>query len=451
MGMAVAQGGPMVRSRPCPSSVVVGVILAAGFFSTTPSSAAPPTAPPPAPTAKAPVMKAPVVVKAPAVPRASTSRPAAPASPAKRAAAAVSKGSRTSPVAPAPPPSRRLFEENAPDPHISVAPDGRFRFVATHGTAGWKGPFPPDPGDDAIFPIRQSVKPGDTKSWKTVAHVFGPGERPAWTKKAPADPNDPQSVAEAKRTQQGDFWAPELHAIGKKSVLFFTARDQATGELSIGVAHSDDPAMKSWKSPAKPLIQLKDMGVIDPTYHEENGEHFLVYKTDGNDPKRNAPTELFVQRLSADATALATGPDGKPVAPVRVLRNDPNSWEGINIEAPSVVKVSGWVYMIYSGNMFNTPKYAVGVARARSITTPMEQWEKLGEPILTNDKGPGHGAPFVENGKLRYVFHQWRTGTADHEDVREVFLTDMHVGDDGWLRAGPPPALPGAPLLHAQR
>lgn len=439
----------MVWSRLSSSSAIVGMILSA-VLSTTPSSAAPPITPPPAPAAKVPA-RAPVV-KAPAAPRTATPRPASsPSSAAKRALTPSTKAARSSVAAPAPPPSRRLFEENAPDPHISVGPDGHFRFVATHGTAGWKGPFPPDPGDEAIFPIRQSVKPGDMTRWKTVAHVFGPGERPAWTKKAPVDPNDPRAVEEAKRTQQGDFWAPELHSIGKKSVLFFTARDQATGELSIGVAHSDDPAMKSWKSPAKPLIALKDMGVIDPTYHEENGEHFLVYKTDGNDPKRNLPTELFVQRLSADGTALATGPDGKPTPPVRVLRNDPNSWEGINIEAPSVMKVGGWVYMIYSGNMFNTPKYAVGVARARSITTPMEQWEKLGEPILTNDKGPGHGAPFVENGKLRYVFHQWRSGAADHEDVREVFLTDMHVAEDGWLRAGPPPVVPGASPLHALR
>jgi len=467
------QNGESMRIGTRSKNAFLAMILAAAAFAVSDVSAAPstPTTPlkaaphhephvdvhPPAAhveTVPAPLAKAPTVTKAPrpatvkAPPVVAHVEPGAGAhlpptlsithAPHEPPPVAKNATTKLAPRVVPPVPKVRLFEENVPDPHISVAPSGHFRFVATSGgKPGWLGPFPPDPGDDPIFEIRQTVKPGDLKEWHPVSHVFEKGQRPEWTKKQPRNPKDPRSVEEARMSQHGDFWAPELHTVGKKAVLYFTARDQQTGELAIGVAHTDDPKLQNWKSPPKPLIQLKDMGVIDPTFYQENGESFIVYKTDGNDPKRNAPTEFFVQKLTPDGTALAKGPNGKPVPPIRILRNDPSSWEGINIEAPSVVKIGEWVYVIYSGNMFNTPNYAVGVARAKSLATPMEQWEKLGEPILTNDKGPGHGAPFYDGNKLKYVYHQWRGGIPMDSDIREAYVSDLHVGSDGWIRALP--------------
>ena len=35
------------------------------------------------------------------------------------------------------------------------------------------------------------------------------------------------------------YWAPELHIINNRFLLYYTARDKSTGRLTIGAAHAD--------------------------------------------------------------------------------------------------------------------------------------------------------------------------------------------------------------------
>jgi beta-xylosidase len=121
------------------------------------------------------------------------------------------------------------------------------------------------------------------------------------------------------------------------------------------------------------------------------------------------------------------------------------------VEGPSVVKHGGYYYIFYSGNMYNTDKYAVGVARSRSPTGP---YEKAPTPILQSSPnwvGPGHGGPANVNGESRFVYHAWPKGRVG--EARMV-LSDKLQWVDGWpkigngMPSGAPPAASPAPGPH---
>jgi beta-xylosidase len=49
-----------------------------------------------------------------------------------------------------------------------------------------------------------------------------------------------------------------------------------------------------------------------------------------------------------------------------LIENDA-PWEGPLVEGPWVIKTNGYYYLFYSGNVYSTPNYAVGVARSTNF------------------------------------------------------------------------------------
>ena len=298
-------------------------------------------------------------------------------------------------------PSNPIFAVDFPDPSVRNV-GGKSNYMVGTGGSPEKG----------IFPIQRATgnKLGD---FKEVGKVFEPGKAPAWVQK--------------------DFWAPEIHRVDGKWVVYYTARDQS-GKLSLGAATSDK-ASGPYKDLGRPLLQDPRTGVIDSTHFKDSsGKHYLVWKLDGNDIGK--PTPIYVQELAKNGLGLV----GQPK---EILTND-RHWEGINIEAPSVVHRDGYYYLFYSGNMYNTSKYAVGVARS---TSPMGPYEKAPAPILESSEhwvGPGHGGPARVEGQDYFVYHAWPAGRVG--DQRMV-LADKLQWEDGWPKIGngmpsgsPPPA-----------
>ncbi|HEU5059227.1 MAG TPA: glycoside hydrolase family 43 protein [Kofleriaceae bacterium] len=287
-----------------------------------------------------------------------------------------------------------VVAENCPDP--GVLADGEvFYAVCTSNN---------NQAEADKFPIRRS---SDLISWERVGHLFPAGSIPSWA--------------------AADFWAPEIHRIGAGYVAYFTARDKG-GRLSIGLATA--PAVAGpWKDAGAPFIRDERVGMIDPhQFQDEDGTRYLYWKADGNDFRPPEPTPIFVQKLS---------PDGLTLVGERrtVLRND-QPWEGPVIEGGSVVRRGDWYYLVYSGNVFNSDKYAVGVARARS---PLGPFEKRPEPILvTSDSwiGPGHGSLVRVGDADWYVYHAWQPGRVDPawNDTRypRMMLIDRIDWQGGW-------------------
>ncbi|HEU4753251.1 MAG TPA: glycoside hydrolase family 43 protein, partial [Armatimonadota bacterium] len=239
-----------------------------------------------------------------------------------------------------------LLAENCPDP--AVLRVGRSYYLyCTSGNA------------PNAYPIRRS---DDLVHWTPAGWIFPAGRRPAWAR--------------------SDFWAPEVHRVGRRYVAYFTARDRSR-RLCIGVAWAETPA-GPWHDSGAPLVRNDRVGMIDSHYFQDrDGRRYLYWKQDGNDLRPMERTPIYAQELAPDGLSLV----GQPHP---VLQND-RDWEGDLVEGPWVVRRGRYYYLFYSGNNFWEADYAVGVARA---TSPLGPFFKSEETLLRRDEnwlGPGHG------------------------------------------------------------
>lgn len=110
------------------------------------------------------------------------------------------------------------------------------------------------------FPILRS---GDLERWQHVGFAFPRGRKLAWA---------------ADGAGVGDFWAPELHRVGDRFLLCFSARAR-DGSLAIGIASADRPE-GPFAAPEEPLL---GGGVIDAhLLVRSEGEPLLFWKEDRN-------------------------------------------------------------------------------------------------------------------------------------------------------------------------
>jgi GH43 family beta-xylosidase len=274
---------------------------------------------------------------------------------------------------------------DAPDP--SVIRVGERDFWATTTSTEWA----------PQFPLLHST---DLVHWEQAGAVFP--TPPKWAR--------------------GKFWAPEISSHDGRFFVYYVAQHR-DGPLTIGVATSDRP--EGPYEDHEPLVG-QTAGSIDPTpVIGDDGRRYLIWKEDGN--SRGLPTTIWVQALSEDGLSLV----GESRA---ILRNDA-PWEGRVVEAPSVIRRGEYFYLFYSGNSccgLNC-KYAVGVARARSIMGP---WEKFGgNPILKGNadwRCPGHGSVVeTADGRTFYLYHAY----AKHDSIfvgRQTLLDEIRWEPSGW-------------------
>merc|ERR1711971_752037 len=134
-------------------------------------------------------------------------------------------------------------------------------------------------------------------------------------------------------------------------------------------------------------------------------------------------TPIYIQELDASGTRL--------VGDRTQLITDDQPWEHTNngqgtgcTEAPWMIfnKDNGYYYLFYSGSMYNTDTYNIGVARSKSLLG--EPFVKLNGPILhtrfgapyvmgaeTVFNGPGHCSVLTQkNEGSEYVmlYHSWK-------------------------------------------
>lgn len=279
-----------------------------------------------------------------------------------------------------------VYPGDFPDP--SVIRVGEQTFYAVTTSTNW-APY---------FPIFRSV---DLVTWTLVGHVFM--ERPEWC--------------------AGNFWAPDFAEKDGIFYVYYTARHKQGG-LCVAVATAEHP--EGPYTDHGPLIGQRHGSIDAMAADDEHGDRWLLWKEDGNAFGR--PTPIWAQRLSADGVALQG-------TPIELLRNDA-PWEGHLVEAPHVIRRGGWFYLFYSGNACcgEDCSYAVGVARARSLTGP---WEKCPRnPILASNEAwrcPGHGAPVDDGrGAFWYLYHAYQAGPEAIYVGRQLCLDAIVWDADGW-------------------
>lgn len=210
--------------------------------------------------------------------------------------------------------------------------------------------------------------------------------------------------------QAGDTWAPEVIQISGTWVLYFTARDTASGLQCVGVATSADPRGPFTSPAPQPLVcQTALGGSIDPSpFRDADGQLYLYFKNDGNNPVADKPTQIFAQRLAADGLSL-TG------SPVSLVQND-QPWEGRVVEAPTMVVRGGAYTLFFSANDYGwqpsqrVSSYAIGYATCQGPLGPCA--DNPDNPFLASSvqpclSGPGHQTVFQSGGKEYFAFHSW--------------------------------------------
>ncbi|MCL6605105.1 MAG: glycoside hydrolase family 43 protein [Paenibacillus sp.] len=185
-----------------------------------------------------------------------------------------------------------------------------------------------------------------------------------------------------------------------------------------------DDIYSEWSEPVN-----VDQGGIDPDLYFEDGKTFFM---------SNGTDDSGIGGIIQCEIDIETG---SKLSPSRSI------WQGTGgryLEAPHMYKINGKYYLVAAegGTEFG---HMVTYACGDSISGPFEAYPH--NPVLTNRnlggyelQAVGHGDLIQDNNHNWWMLHlgfrqsgQWSTF---HHLGREVFLTPITFGEDGWFTAG---------------
>jgi beta-xylosidase len=261
-------------------------------------------------------------------------------------------------------------------------------------------PNPVHPGDFAD----PFVLPADSVYYAYATNI-GPANVPmlrsadlkTWTPAGDAMPTLPAWAERRKR----HTWAPAVAWIDDHYVLFYSTRDQRSGLQCIGRAESPTPTGPFVDSNSSAFICQIDLGgSIDASVvRDQSGRLYVIWKNDGNCCSK--PVTLWSQQLSEDGRTL--------IGPIAALLRPDQVWEGPLIEAPTMWQENGGWHLLYSGNRWDTDRYATGYAACDSPMGPCRK--PGGGPVMFSTgetAGPGGAEVFTDlHGQRWAAYHGW--------------------------------------------
>ncbi len=276
--------------------------------------------------------------------------------------------------------SGAVYPYDFPDPDV-VHAGGTFYAYSTNSGAG----------------NIQLLRSSDLQHWKILGDALA--ALPAW-----ATP--------------GATWAPSVFARPSGYVAYYTVREAASGRQCVSVASASGPAGPFVDASTAPLV-CGPTGSIDPSpYVDEKGSPWLQWVGLAT---ADTPETLWSQPLSADGLLLkgAASP----------LLTPGQHWEGGVVEAPSMYRIDGHVFLFYSGNSWTTASYAEGVAACDGPAGPCHRMRA--GPLLastTRLAGPGGGAAFSRgDGTVWLAFHAYTTPAVGYPNSRTLHLARVRV------------------------
>jgi beta-xylosidase len=251
----------------------------------------------------------------------------------------------------------------------------------------------------------QIIESTDLKNWSTVGNALP--ELPSWA-------------------VPGGTWAPSVLQLGGTFVLYFSAvvAGRGGGEECIGAATATQPQGPFTDDSHSPLeCQAALNGSIDPSpFTAANGTDYLEWKSNG---RAGQPATIWSEQLTAAGTGFAGS------APTELLAAD-QSWQAGVIEAPDLFFDSGHYLLFYSGNNWNSPNYAVGVATCAGPLGPCVQ--PLSQPILASGPsmaGPGGETVFTDaSGSLWMAFDAWIPGAVGYPHSRALYIRQLSFSNN---------------------
>ena len=248
----------------------------------------------------------------------------------------------------------------------------------------------------------------------------------------------------------GKTWAPSIVAVDGGYLLHYVATERTTWRQCVGVATSATPYGPFVDVRGEPLVcDISAGGSIDPdVFVTDDGRLVLHWKSDGNAIR--TATTLWARELTSSGTAFAPG----SVPNVLLSSHGGPSWELGVIENPAMVAGGdGSLWLLYSGGLWESDRYAVGTARCAGALGPCERSEPL---VSTGSSvtGPGGASVFTDNaGALWLAVHAW-VGAPSYRAGGERWTALLRVEVDRAgvrFRVDPPAATPGPAPVRASR
>jgi hypothetical protein len=225
--------------------------------------------------------------------------------------------------------------------------------------------------------------------------------------------------------ETGATWAPDVHRFGDHYILYFTAAVagiSSPGMQCIGDAISTRPDGPYLSNPDQFICQRDQGGSIDPrTFVDPDGTPYLLWKSDNNAAPRYGDTSIYSQQLSPDGEHLL----GRAT---RIFGPD-EPWQGAIVEAPDLVAVRGSYYLFYSGNWFNQPDYAIGVAPCAGPLGPCI--DTSASPLLGSNAqgiGPGEESVFTDARGVWLLYTPFRSTLPLPGPPRPVAMAHLGFG-----------------------
>ena len=265
---------------------------------------------------------------------------------------------------------------------------------------------------DVDYPDPHVVRDGDTfyayatgQSGSTNIAVASSDDLVEWSEPEDALPERP----DWQPLQQGLTWAPEVVEIGDRWLMYYVAREEASGLQCLALAVATEPAGPFEDTSTEPMVCQRDLGgSIDAfAFTDPSSRRWLFWKNDGN--ARGLDTRIWVAPLSADGTRL----EG---APVDTGLRQTKPWQGALVEAPTVVFHEGTYVLFYSANDYASDAYAMGYATATSVTGPYT--DRSEQPWVDSEgeaSGPGGQAVIEVDGQQWLVYHAWEAGEEGYD------------------------------------
>jgi hypothetical protein len=289
-------------------------------------------------------------------------------------------------------PATANFPYDFADPYVMPVTDGYLAF-STNGGGG----------------TVQMLSSKDSVSWKLEGTALG--TLPPW-----AEP--------------GHTWSPSVIATLTGYLLFYTVRDRATKKQCVTTARAAQPTGPYVDTSAGPFICQPQLGgSIDasPTVVFGGGA-YLLWKSEGESV--HSVSRIWSQQFDPETLALIGDP--------AVLLSADRAWESGVIEGPSMTFVDGGWVLLYSGNHWGEPDYAVGYATCDS---PMGPCSKPADNVVLGSgdfaSGPG-GAEFFHalDGSIGVAFAGWSPDSVGWPSPRRLFVRHLLPAPPGRIAIG---------------
>ena len=227
----------------------------------------------------------------------------------------------------------------------------------------------------------------------------------------------------ASGPMSGFIWAPELHRIDGRWIMYFAAGPSGGGEDVFRIrtyaiaCDGADPMTGRWSI----LGQLQtpwDSFTLDSTSFVHRGTRYLAWAQ--REPGIETNSNLYLAPLATPLTLAA-----KPAR----LSVPTLPWEvqGFKVnEAPAVLERHGRLFLTYSASATDA-RYCMGMLTARADADIMDPaaWSKSPVPVFASSPannvwGPGHNSFTVdERGRDMLVYH-----ARDYRDIKGDPLFD---------------------------